>query len=355
MQKTAHSLLSKMVSNIRGILVLTLYGLNTLFWVLPIYVTALLKLILPFKPLRKYFDAILNGCATAWVGVNNLTQRVFTNTRWHIQGLESLQGKDWYLVVSNHQSWVDIPVLQKVFYRRIPFLKFFLKQQLFWVPMLGQAWWALDFPFMKRFSRSFLRKNPHLKGRDLEITRKACEKFKTLPVSVMNFLEGTRFTRTKHSKQDSPYQHLLRPRAGGIAFTLSAMGEHLNSFIDVTIAYPEGAKSFWDYVCGNVRDIRVQVRSLPITPEMLGDYFNDDLFRQAFQNWVNALWAQKDRCIEELISAPLPEIQRHPIPIPQFPELGPILDNVLNREKPSPHKPVPGHSTLTPSRPPSAV
>lgn len=332
MRKTIRIILS----NARGALVLSIIAFNTLFWTVPIFCGALVKLAVPSKAFRKYCDAALNGCANAWVGVNNQVERIFCDIRWHIQGVDSLQLKDWYLVVSNHQSWMDIPVLQKVFYRKIPFLKFFLKQELIWMPILGQAWWALDLPFMKRYSRSFLEKNPHLKGRDLEITRKACEKFKTVPVSVMNFLEGTRFTRAKNEKQQSPYRHLLKPRAGGIAFALSAMGEHLNSFIDVTIAYPEGSKTFWDFVCGNVRDIRVQVRTLPITSEMLGDYFNDETFRQAFQNWVNALWEQKDLCIEELISVPLPQIHSNPIPIPNFPELGPLLESVMNLEKSSP-------------------
>ncbi len=320
------------LSNARGVIVVSANALNTVFWALPIYVVAILKRIVPSRSFRRYCDIFLNGCANSWVGVNNLTMRVFCNIRWSVQGLESLQGKDWYLVVSNHQSWVDIPVLQKVFYRKIPFLKFFVKQEMVWLPILGQAWWALEFPFMKRYSRSFIEKNPHLKGRDLEITRKACEKFKVIPVSVMNFLEGTRFTPVKHEKQASPFKHLLKPRAGGIAFALSSMGEHLNRFIDVTIAYPEGAGSFWDYVCGNVKDIRVQIRSLPITPEMLGDYFNDDNFRQAFQNWVNALWEQKDRCIEELIAVPAPEIDAHPVPLPTFPELRPLLENGVQPE-----------------------
>lgn len=173
---------------------------------------------------------------------------------------------------------------------------------MFWVPVLGLAWWALDFPFMKRYSRDFIKKYPHLKGRDLDVTKKACEKFKTIPVSIINFAEGTRFTKTKHKKQDSPYKNLLKPKAGGLAFVLGAMGEYLDSFLDVTIAYPEGAKSFWDFLCGNIKDIRVQVKSLTIKPEMLGDYFEDKQFRNDFQTWVNKLWEQKDRCIDVMLS-----------------------------------------------------
>ncbi len=323
-------------SSLRGVTLLGVLTLNTCFWAVPVYGTALIKLIIPIRPFRRCCDLVLNGCAGAWVGVNNLSHRILCNVRWHVQGLETLEARNWYLVVANHQSWMDIPVLQKIFHRKIPFLKFFLKQGLFWVPVLGQAWWALDFPFMKRYSRRFLEKHPHLKGRDLEITRRACEKFKAVPVSVINFLEGTRFTRTKHEQQNSPFRHLLKPRAGGIAFALSSMGEHLNRFIDVTIAYPGGAGTIWDYLCGNVRDIRVQIRSLPITPEMLGDYFNDETFRGAFQDWVNALWEQKDRCIEEMVSVPAPEIEPRLNPLPAFPALGPILESAAPVEETSP-------------------
>jgi hypothetical protein len=120
----------------------------------------------------------------------------------------------------------------------------------------------------------------------------------------MNFVEGTRFTRAKHDRQHSPHRNLLKPRAGGIAFVMGAMGEHLDSLIDVTIAYPEGARSFWDFLCGKITEIRIQIRSIPITPDMLGDYFNDERFRSAFQAWVNTLWEQKDRCMDALLALP---------------------------------------------------
>ncbi|MFZ5572807.1 MAG: acyltransferase [Thermodesulfobacteriota bacterium] len=322
--------------HVRGIITVSIYFFNTMFWVFPIYFFALLKWLVPLKPVRKICSFMTDWLATNWVGCNNLTQRLFCNIRWHVYGLESLKPDDWYLVVANHQTWVDILVLQKIFYRKIPFLKFFLKKELFWFPVMGQAWWALDYPFMKRYSQSYLRKNPHLKGRDLEITRKACEKFKTIPVSVINFVEGTRFTARKHRQQQSPHRNLLKPKAGGIAFTLAAMGEHLHRFVDVTIAYPDGPQSFWDYLCGKVRDIRVQVRSLPITSEMLGDYFNDEQFRMKFQQWLNILWEQKDKCIESLIKAPMPDRTVGVDELPWFLEPIPMLESVIIPKKISP-------------------
>ncbi len=226
---------------------------------------------------------------------------VYSRIRWDVDGLENLKRNEWYMVLSNHQSWVDILVLQRVLYRKIPFLKFFLKKELIWVPLLGLAWWALDFPFMKRYSQAFLKKHPNLKGKDLETTRKACEKFKSIPVSVMNFAEGTRFLSTKHKLQRSPYKNLLRPKAGGMAFVFQAMGEQLHSIVDVTIAYPEGAKSFWQFLCGRVSEIKVSVKSYPLSRELLGDYFNDSEYRERFHEWLNTLWEEKDRQIEQML------------------------------------------------------
>jgi len=153
---------------------------------------------------------------------------------------------------------------------------------------------------MKRYSDAFLKKHPHLKGKDLETTRKACEKFKTLPISVMNFVEGTRFTPEKHDKQGSPYANLLKPKAGGTAFVLSAMGDYINAIVNVTIHYPQENKSFWDFLCGRVTEIVVRVETLPLDKDLIGDYTNDAEFRERFQAWINTLWAEKDQLLNEL-------------------------------------------------------
>jgi len=207
---------------------------------------------------------------------------------------------DWYLVLSNHQTWIDIIVLQKVLLYKIPFLKFFLKKELIWVPVLGPAWWSLEFPFMKRYSKEFLVKNPHLKGKDIESTRKACEKYKTMPISIMNFMEGTRFTESKHKQQQSPYKNLLKPKAGGISLVMNSMGEILHKIADVTIYYPEGPKTFWEFLCGKTTKIVVRVKIIPITDEIRGDYVNDPGFTIKFQNWLNDYWARKDKFLSEL-------------------------------------------------------
>ncbi len=289
---------------VRGSLSLILYILNTVFWCIPLFGLVLAKAAVPLESWRRRCSRILNAIAENWIWVNNQNQRLIAgNTRWEVQGLETLERSEWYLVLANHQSWVDIVVLQRIFHRKIPFLKFFIKKELLWFPVLGQAWWAMDFPFVKRYTKSYLQKKPHLKGKDLEITRKACQKFKKIPVSIMNFVEGTRFTNEKHRRQQSPYSRLLKPKAGGTALVLSSMGEQINRVLDVTIVYPDGVTSFWAFICGKIRKIEVRVRSLPVSPELLGDYANDRHFRAGLQRWLNNIWAEKNRYIEEMMTS----------------------------------------------------
>jgi len=281
-------------SFIRVPLVLLALTLNILLHVTLLFVFTLFKLVLPIRPIRLACSRVLVAIAESWIGVNNGLFELFTRIRWRVEGLDGLRRDGSYLVLCNHQSWVDIPVLQKIFNRRIPFLRFFLKQQLIWVPLLGPAWWALDFPFMKRYSRQTLLRHPELQGKDREATRRACEKFRHMPVSVMNFAEGTRFTQAKHDAQSSPFRHLLRPKAGGVAFVLDAMGEALHAILDVTIVYPEGPCTLMDLIAGRVHDIRVHVRERPIDAGLIGSYDEDAAFRGRVKAWMNALWRDKD-------------------------------------------------------------
>lgn len=279
---------------IRIPLVMLLILGNTLAHVLPLFALTVLKLLLPLKAIRRGCSVALSGIAESWIGFNSWLIAIFAKVRWRIEGIGALHRKGNYLVLCNHQSWVDIPVLQKVFNRRMPLMRFFLKSQLIWVPLLGAAWWALDFPFMKRYSKQTLARHPELKGKDLEATRRACAKFRHMPVAVMNFVEGTRFTPAKHDQQQSPYRYLLKPKAGGVAYVLDAMGGALQRILDVTIVYPQGPHSMIDLLAGRVREVYVHGRELPIKRELIGDYENDGAFRARFQQWVNALWAEKD-------------------------------------------------------------
>lgn len=296
-------MIKSIVFFLRGVVSSTILIANTIFWFLPILLLGIIKLALPFRGVRSTVARSLVWCAENWVRVNGWLLDLLLRIQWEIDGVDDLERNEWYLVASNHQTWVDIPVLQYVFGGRIPFLKFFIKQQLIWVPMLGFAWWALDMPFMRRYTRAQLEARPDLRGRDLETTRKACERFRQHPTSVINFLEGTRFTKEKHAARDSEFDHLLPPRAGGIAFAISVLGAKFHSLLDVTIFYPDVEPSFWALLSGRVRKIIVHVRKLEIPPEVLkGDYLENPADRQRFQQWINEIWKEKDARIGALSS-----------------------------------------------------
>lgn len=295
--------MTSILHTLNGLISVVLYFINTVLLVLPLLVFSVLKLA-PNNTWRRWMSSIVDTIANRWIRNNNLNQHIFSRTTLTLKGDAKLALDNWYLVISNHQSWVDILVLQRIFIGKIPFLKFFLKKSLIYVPFLGLAWWALDFPFMQRYSRAFIEKHPHLKGKDLETTKKACEKFEFKPVSIMNFVEGTRYLPSKAQHNDQ-FRHLLAPKSGGIAFVLNSMGKRLDKLVDVTIYYPGGIPSYWDFICGKVHEIVVNVETIDIRTLMENGTFNEHYFtsdeqRRVFQDWMNQLWLDKDAKLEKM-------------------------------------------------------
>lgn len=286
-----------------GALMMLLLIVNTLFWATPLLIFAVFKLISPLRSLRDLFSRASAWCGQYWAAVNTWLGDVLLPTRWTIRGVDRLSLKGQYLVSSNHQSWNDIYVLMKAFDRRAPFFKFFIKQELIWVPVLGLCWWALDYPFMKRYSSKYLAKHPEMRGKDFETTRKVCARYQNIPVTILNFLEGTRFTPAKHADTRSPYTYLLKPKSGGFALALRALGENVNSLLDVTIVYPGGSMGFWDFMCGRLSEVIVEVREITVPHAMyVGEYENDKQFRKTFQSWIGDMWTAKDQRIGELLA-----------------------------------------------------
>ncbi len=293
-------MLRSLPAPLRGLVAGLLLVFNTLLWCWPLFALALLKL-LPFAASRRLSRRLMGHIAECWADGNRAWIDRLGAIRWHLEGLDTLPGRGSCLVISNHQSWVDIFVLQYHLNRRLPLLRFFLKQELIWIPVFGLCCWALDFPFMQRHSKAYLARHPEKRGSDLATARQACARLRGVPVALFNFLEGTRFTEAKHADQQSPYRHLLRPRAGGIALAIGAMGEQLETLVDVTIHYPDGRPRFRDLLCGNLHRVAVSFAARPIPGEFLGrSYDQDEAFRLQFQQWVNRLWEDKDAQLERL-------------------------------------------------------
>ena len=284
-----------------GIVTIVAVVIHTLFLGIFLFFAVLLRLLTPEKFARRLVNPVIVEIALIWVG----------GILWwmqHVHRLDvsvdhdvHLSMKQWNMIIANHQSWLDIFVLFYATYRKIPVMKFFIKRELIWIPIAGLAWWALDYPFMSRYSKAYLAKHPEKAGQDLITTQQACEKFSLEPTTVVNFLEGTRFTADKHRKQQSPYQHLLKPKAGGVAFALQALGEQFNTVIDASIHYRGKAPSTWEMACGKVGKITLKMRKLDVPPRfMTMDYINNESDRMAFQQWISELWLRKDKRLNEL-------------------------------------------------------
>ena len=275
------------------------FALNLAFWGIVVTPLGILKLLLPFKPVHRLLATAGRGCFRGWTQVNTGLINLFNAVDWQISGEQALDRESWYLLISNHKSWLDIPVVSGFAHKLIPEPKFFLKDQLKWIPFLGTGCWALDMPYMNRYSAATLAKQPHLKGKDIETTRKSCAKFLTVPTTIINFVEGSRCTEQKRLAKSSPFQYLLPPKAGGIAFTLASMGEQFNAILDVTLIYPDNQQHVaLDMLMGRLKRIVIQADVLAVDEQVIGDYFNDPMFRERFQLWLNQRWHGKDQHIQ---------------------------------------------------------
>lgn len=283
---------------IKGVFYLLLTLPVTLLTLVIAMLLAVLKLVIPIEPLQGVVTVLLLAVVESWAIMCRLFYRWVHGVNWDVQALDKLSRQQWYLLICNHQSWSDIPILLFLLGGRIPVFRFFVKRQMLWVPIVGLACWAMEFPFMRRYSREQLQDNPALRGKDQQATQEFCERMKKHPATIVNYLEGTRFTQAKHDRQASPYKHLLKPKSGGVAYVITHLGERVQQMIDVTIIYP-GAKGFWAFLCGELGSVRVRMQLHEIPPSFKsGDYQNSEPFRQQFQQWIGEIWQQKDELIE---------------------------------------------------------
>lgn len=274
---------------------------NIALWATLIVIFGLCKMLLPFPIFVRPLNVLLNFMLFAFSKISIKLIKLTNKVEFDYKVEGQLSKNDWYLMMPNHLSWLDIVILTEFAADRIPAPKFFLKKELIWLPFVGVGAWALDMPFMQRYSSAFVAKNPHLKGKDIATTKKSCEKFKQLPTTVINFVEGSRFTPQKHGLRKSPYQNLLPPKAGGIAFTLAAMGKLFTSVLDVTILYPHNSGSaMCAMLSGKLKTVVLRVKVQAINKAIIGDYFNDENFRLEFQSWLNQKWQEKDLQINNM-------------------------------------------------------
>ena len=288
------------MENIKGVLGFLAVVINTLFWCLFLLTIAIFKLLIPTESWKRLCTKLIINIGECWIYCNGLWIQALHRPRWNVEGFEELDSSNWYLAVANHQSWADIFVLQGITNRKIPMLKFFMKHVLIWVPVIGLAWWALDMPFLKRYTKEEIQKNPDLRGKDIKAMEKSFERYSRYPVSIFSFAEGTRFTKEKKDNQLSQFEYLLNPKIGGIGLTLTTM-PYIKLLLDFTIHYEDERRSFWDFLCGRMSKADVRVRQINIPDNLLCKNYEDDpIFRENLKEWVYDIWSDKEKYLEEV-------------------------------------------------------
>ena len=243
-----------------------------------------------------------------WIGSNNdMIDNLLIDKDWRISLPADVDTQGKYLLVSNHQSWVDTSIVQYISAKRLPLTRFFTKFELIYIPVVGQAFYFLDFPMMRRHSKEAVAKNPALKGKDIEEAKRACSLLKNKPFTLLNYLEGTRFTPIKHDKQNSPYTHLLKPRAGGLALAINALGSEIDGILDMTIVYPDGIPTYSDLWKGNIKRLGVNVRRIEMPKALFtsieeGNFEHDEAIKKELFEWLDDIWQQKDQLISTMLA-----------------------------------------------------
>lgn len=256
----------------------------------------------------KAADKAIVDIADFWVGANNRRlDKLIPNKDWRITLPANLSPNKNYLLICNHQSWVDTSIIQYVSEGVLPLTRFFIKHELVYIPIVGQAFYLLDFPMMKRYSKEKLAKNPNLAGKDLEEAKRACSLLLDKEFVLLNYLEGTRFNPKKHQAQNSPYRHLLKPKAGGLALAIASLGDKIDGILDMTVVYPDGVPEYGDLWAGKLTRLGVEINELVMDDGLLsqlknGEYQTNADVKEQLHAYLDWVWQQKDRQIDKILS-----------------------------------------------------
>ena len=283
--------------NTIGIMSITILVLNTFILSCLLIPLGIIKFFLPITTLKVLFTKFIIKVGELWIFTNKIWVKALHNPKWQIIGKENIKSDGWTIATSNHQSFADIFLLQDITNRKMPMLKFFMKYVLIYVPVIGLSWWALDMPFLKRYTKKQLENNPELHGKDVREMKRALKHYALYPVTVFSFAEGTRFTIKKNLHQKSPFKNLLKPKEGGLATALSLVNE-IDSLIDFTIKFDTKKRSFWDYLCGRMNSVKVIIREIKIPAKFLNiDLLENKILRSEFKDWLHDIWNEKDTLI----------------------------------------------------------
>ena len=256
--------------------------------------------IIPNKNLKVSLGSLSNTMGSATVASITTALRILHKLEWDFQIPEDVNTDTWYIAMSNHQTWADIFILLAAGHKKIPLIKFFMKKELQWIPIIYLVHKTIDMPFLNRHSRAQIQANPELKKVDFENAKIAAKRFSRNPSTAFSFAEGTRFTLQKLDAQESPYSNLLKPKIGALAIALSGMPQ-VDTLVDFTVVYSSEKRSTWDFLCGDLSKAKVAVKTYALPENLKNRSFEqEDNYKRDFQTFVDAIWLEKEQTIKSL-------------------------------------------------------
>jgi 1-acyl-sn-glycerol-3-phosphate acyltransferase len=289
--------------HVRAALVLAYITCNLTFWIIPVLVLVVFKWSVPISSVQTGIYGMMAWIYRIAVQMNGWILFKGLKIQLELTGINPTYTGDFFLAICNHQSWSDIFILQHLLNRKTPIMKFLVKKELIYLPVVGLICWAYDFPFLnrgKQTKKSFDKLNSK---NDSQTLNKSLAQFLRSSATIMNFAEGTRFSPLKAKRQNSPYQYLLKPKAGGLIAIYKMMGRELAAFLDFTIVYDAPRPNFWRFIGGRIPRVKVHLDTI------LSDEFRENLGLPDTNfspdraiEWINQRWGQKERIIERISS-----------------------------------------------------
>lgn len=216
----------------------------------------------PFS--RKGFRKLNRWGADTWWGWCASMAKAIHGSRIHVTG-DDLPMRENVVCFSNHQQMADIPFLMMLARSkdRLGDMKWIVKKGLKHVPGVG---WGMSFLDCVYVDRNWTSDEEHIM-KTFAVLRE-----EKVPVWLMIFPEGTRIKPQK-IKASQEYalkrglfkpRHVLLPRTKGFAAAVQGLRGHITAVYDVTIGYPDGVPTLWQYIQGFSTEAHLHVRRFPI-------------------------------------------------------------------------------------------
>lgn len=288
-----------------GLLSFFFISTNLAFWIVPVTLLALFKLAVPVSKLKDLSYRTMVWIYGTAVRTNDFLLFKLMGNTLDFRGTDILEKDKNSLILSNHRSWADILILQSILNRRTPPIRFIVKRELIFMPIVGLICWAYEYPFVRRRSLKFGKGKDSKTKSDLNTIRSKIDKMSATNLSLINFVEGTRFNILKSERHASPFKHLLNPHVGGLFNILKNYWDRLDQVLNFTIVYQCQSPIFWNLLGGRCRRVILDLQKIEMKDILLRLRADEgDLNFMELSEWLRGLWLEKDLKIDKIIGEP---------------------------------------------------